>query len=190
MLSSNLQTLLENRLRYLPEITGRAINSIDWPTTLIEVGHKHGLHIDEMDEFQAVVLKAMTGLIAPDHFESELISATAVSPTTAENMINEINEKIFEPIHNFVMSGGKPKIPEPNDPLKAAGIVIDSGPEPEVQEFLSVPKPPLPVAETTEMELPTSPEPIPQPPTKPFVQGKFEDYFINVPKQTNQTMGK
>jgi hypothetical protein len=58
MLSSNLQALLDNRLRYLPEITGAAINSIDWATKLIVIGKKHGLHVDEMEDFQAVVLKA------------------------------------------------------------------------------------------------------------------------------------
>jgi hypothetical protein len=71
-LSSNLQSILDNRLRYLPEITGKAINSIDWATKIITIGHTYGLHVDEMEEFQAVVLKSMIGLIAPENFEQEL----------------------------------------------------------------------------------------------------------------------
>jgi hypothetical protein len=118
-LSSNLQTILENRLRYLPEITGQAINSIDWATRIITIGHKYGLHVDEMEEFQEVVLKSMTGLIAPEQFESELITALALSPATTEKIIAELNAQIFEPVHDYVMHGGK------SDGLKTSGIEVE-----------------------------------------------------------------
>ena len=118
-LSSNLQTILENRLRYLPEITGQAINSIDWATRIITIGHKYGLHVDEMEEFQEVVLKSMTGLIAPEQFESELITALALSPATTEKIIAELNAQIFEPVHDYVMNGGK------SDGLKTSGIEVE-----------------------------------------------------------------
>lgn len=107
-LSPNLQSILDNRLRYLPAVVGKAINSIDWATELITIGKKYGIHIDEMEEFQGVVLKSMIGMIAPDQFESSLISATAVSPTTAGHMIDDINKKILEPVHNYIMNPDKP----------------------------------------------------------------------------------
>ena len=124
-LSSNLQSVLDNRLRYLPEITGKAINSVDWSGKLVAIGHKYGLHVDEMEEFQGVVLKSMIGLIPPEKFEMELINALALSPATIEEVISEINVQIFEPIHNFVMSDGKV------DPIKNSGIVLET-PIPEV----------------------------------------------------------
>ena len=52
MLSSTLQSMLDNRLRYLPEITGKAIASIDWPGRIIEIGRKYGLHMDDIEELQ------------------------------------------------------------------------------------------------------------------------------------------
>ena len=73
MLSSKLQAVLNNRLRYLPEITSKAISSIDWSTQVIEIGHKYGLHMDEIEELQGVVLKSMTGLANPADFETNLI---------------------------------------------------------------------------------------------------------------------
>lgn len=105
-LSPNLQSILDNRLRYLPEIVGKAINHIDWASSLITIGKSYGIHVDEMEEFQLVVLKSLTGMISPDQFENEIISATAVSPATAEKMIHDINEKILEPIHDFILNDG------------------------------------------------------------------------------------
>jgi hypothetical protein len=118
-LSPNLQSLLDNRLRYLPPITGAAIGSVDWSAKVIEIGHKYGLHIDEMEDFQAVVLKSMIGLIAPANFEQELITALALSPSSADKVIEDVNIKIFGPIHDYVMRQGKPV-----DGIKAAGIVL------------------------------------------------------------------
>ena len=118
-LSPNLQSLLDNRLRYLPPITGAAIASVDWSAKVIEIGHKYGLHIDEMEDFQAVVLKSMIGLIAPASFETELINALALSPANAEKIIEDINIKIFGPIHDYVMRQGKPQ-----DAMEGAGIVV------------------------------------------------------------------
>jgi hypothetical protein len=147
-LSSNLQSILENRLRYLPEITGQAINSIDWSGKLIEIGHKYGLHVDEMEEFQGVVLKSMIGLIDPQQFEVELINALALSPVTTEQIIAEINAQIFEPIHDYVMNNGKV------DVMKSTGIVIEA-PQDTPSERESMDH--GPAQDNTILEIPASP---------------------------------
>ena len=165
-LSSSLQSILENRLRYLPEITGQAINSIDWSGKLISIGHKYGLHVDEMEEFQGVVLKSMIGLIDPEHFETELINALALSPITTEQVIAEINAQIFEPIHDFVMNKGK------IDTMKSTGITVEA-PEinnPLFANSLQTPAPGSSESEPGLLEIPASPEP-----SEP--DDKFEDYF-------------
>lgn len=159
-LSSNLQSILDNRLRYLPEITARAINSIDWSAKLITIGHKYGLHIDEMEEFQGVVLKAMIGLVAPTDFENQLINALALSPTNTDKIIAEVNREIFEPIHGFVMNQGRPA-----DPMATAGIVVQ--PEASV---------PIPVkVSSVPLEIPPSPEP-----SKTIAKDhdKFDEFFM------------
>ena len=122
-LSNELQSLLDNRLRYLPPLAGQAIMSIDWSSKLIDIGRSFGLHIDEMEDFQAVVLKALTGLIAPAAFEQELIAALALSPANAEKVIAAVNAQVFEPIHDFVMRGGKPVAA---NPLAQTGIHVEN----------------------------------------------------------------
>ncbi len=177
MLSSNLQSILTNRLRYLPEITGKAINSIDWPTKVVEIGHKYGLHIDDIEELQTVVLKSMTGLASPADFETNLISATAASPSTIEKLIQDLNHHIFEPIHNFVMTDGKAP-----DPLAVHGIEL----EPAVVDVPNAPEL-VPEPRGPELEIPASPEPVVQK-LKPQVPGSFNDFFVNNSTKTNHSM--
>ncbi|MEI8223923.1 MAG: hypothetical protein WCG20_02250 [bacterium] len=177
MLSSNLQSILTNRLRYLPEITGKAINSIDWPTKVVEIGHKYGLHIDDIEELQTVVLKSMTGLASPADFETNLISATAASPSTIEKLIQDLNHQIFEPIHNFVMTDGKAP-----DPLAVHGIEL----EPSAEEIPNAPEL-VPEPRGPELEIPASPEPVVQK-LKPQVPGSFNDFFVNNSTKTNHSM--
>lgn len=176
MLSSNLQSILTNRLRYLPEITGKAINSIDWPTRLIEIGRTYGLHVDEMEDFQAVVMKAMVGMIQPGKFMDELISTLALSPANAEKVLMEVNDKVFEPIHEYVMNGGATA----PDPLKQTGIVMDEHvPTPASDDAIPVPPAPVQQPASQEFEIPPSPEAVPTPvPAKPQVTGSFDDFFV------------
>lgn len=170
-LSSNLKNILDNRLRYLPEITGQAINSIDWATRIITIGHKYGLHVDEMEEFQSVVLKSMTGLIAPENFETEIINALALSPATTEKIIAELNAQVFEPIHDYVMNGGKA------DEMKTVGIEITP---PSLEAFATPPLSRGGSPNSDPLEIPASPEPKTLPPSIPVApepELKFEDYF-------------
>lgn len=160
MLSTNLQSILDNRLRYLPEITGKAINSIDWPSKLIEIGKKYGMHVDEMEDFQSVVLRSMIGMVAPEKFEDELITTLALSPANAQKVLEDINASILEPIHNFVMNNGKTP-----DALTTAGIVIEPSHEEAPMTLSAAP-----------LEIPSSPEPVLE---KPNVSGNFDDFFTH-----------
>lgn len=185
MLSSNLQSILDNRLRLLPQITRDAIASVDWPTILIEIGKKYGLHIDDMEEFQGVILKSMTGMIAPAQFESALITALALSPQTTETIITEVNEKIFQPIHDYVLRGGKPV-----DGMEKAGIVLDN-----LTPAHTVP-PRSPVGESLPLRGGGSTLPALHPEAltagedelEPLASARFEDYFIEEPVVTDQSI--
>lgn len=176
MLSSKLQAVLNNRLRYLPEITSRAISSVDWPTKVIEIGKKYGLHMEEIGDLQEVVLKSMTGLADPSDFESNLISATAASPATIDHLIDDLNLNIFEPIHNFVVNNGK--VP---DSTKIQGIDF----EPQLPDTsFTVPTPPQNQS-IQELEIPEKP-----PVSKPQVHGNFNNFFIKTPTKTDHSMVK
>ncbi len=187
MLSSTLQSMLDNRLRYLPEITGKAIASVDWPSRIIEIGRKYGLHMDDIEELQEVVLKSMIGLASPADFENNLISATAASPATINAMVADMNEKVFEPIHDFVINNGKEE-----NPLVAHGIEIETEPITEsshrTPSSLAEPRdtPPLSRGRPT-LDIPVSPE---SNTPKPQVPGSFDAFFMKTPTVTDHSMVK
>lgn len=179
-LSPRLQSLFENRMRYLPEITARALTSIDWSSKLITIGKKYGVHVDEMEDFQEVVLNSMIGLSAPDQFEQQLLLALAVSPTTLTSIIHDINDQIFEPIHDFVVNQGKSP-----DPLQQAGLIVEKT-EPIVTPVVEIPiqsQPQPPAAPTLEAPTLIIPETKTEAPSdhtekKPIISGDFSNFFI------------
>lgn len=199
MLSSSLQSVLENRIRYLPEITGKAIQSVDWATKLVEIGKKFGLHMEDIEDLQGVVMKSMVGLLVPARFEDNVISATALSPRSAEQLIAEVNAQILDPIHQYVMSGGKKA-----DTLTETGIVpvppdtddqtADHTPAQETKDTSAANPEEEAVGELVLPEVGASPsrgdaEPsAPDTPRKPLVPGKFDDFFINAPTETDHSM--
>jgi hypothetical protein len=153
MLSPNLQSILDNRLRYLPEITAKAIASVDWAAKLATIAHHYGLHMDEVEDLQSVVMRSMVGMIQPQDFEQALISSLALSPANAEKIISEINTQIFQPIHDYVMAGGKSP-----DGMVGMGLHVENS-----EQDTPLPNPPLqgegaehtPTVEiTNELELP------------------------------------
>lgn len=203
---------MDSRLRYLPEITGQAIMSIDWPTRLIAIGKKYGLHIDDMESFQEVVLKSMLGIIDPDRFESSLLESLALSPANLDAVIDDVNDAILEPIHDFVMNQGKPSI----DPLKQAGITIPQMQPESIPVSVSslgatsrpidspldifepiVPTKPIesvipePLSEPVHIQLPettaisSDQEPLVK---KLMVPGNYEDFFVHKPVITDHSL--
>ncbi|MDB4984529.1 MAG: hypothetical protein JWM20_708 [Patescibacteria group bacterium] len=149
MLSSSLQSILDNRLRYLPEITAQAISSVDWASKLADIAREYGLHMDEVEDLQSVVMRSMVGMIQPAEFEQALISALALSPANAEKMIAEINGRVFQPIHDYVMNGGKS-----NDVMADTGIHVEGNTTEESAAVETAPQAATVEFETNELELP------------------------------------
>lgn len=180
MLSSNLKSILDARLHYLPEITASAIRSVDWPNHVISIAQHYGLHMSDIEDLQMVVLKSMTGLLNPHDFEQNIINATALSPATVEQIIIELNNKIFEPIHDYVVNGGH----QESNTLAQHGIEI--APDEEIIPPITE----TPIRDTVsahEIIIPTSPEPVI---AKPLVTGDFHEFFVTTSTKTDHSMLK
>jgi hypothetical protein len=121
-----LREQFEEQLAYLPEINQRALKAFDWAEKLLGIGHKYGLHIDELDDLQVETMLAMVGLTPPQNYQNELITRLAISPAEAEKLVNEINKEIFLPIHDYIVSGG-PKPESVQTPANPASIMESAG---------------------------------------------------------------
>lgn len=123
-MNEKLRQQFEDQLIYLPAINQEALRSFDWATELIAIGKNYGLHIDELDDLQIETMLVLVGLITAEQYPNELINRLAISPTEADKIISDINERVFIPIHDYIVSGGKKAEQTPKTIMESAGFQI------------------------------------------------------------------
>lgn len=121
-MNEKLKQQFEEQLTYLPDINQQALKSFDWATELISIGHGYGLHVDQLEDLQIETMLVMVGLTPPDQYETELITRLALSPIEATRIIEEVNKKIFSPIHDYIVRGGPEKPATPATAMESAGF--------------------------------------------------------------------
>lgn len=105
-MNENLKKTFEEQLTYLPAINQQALRSFDWATELIGIGKQYGLHIDQLEDLQIETMLVLVGVISADDYPNELITRLAISPSEADKIIEQINDRIFTPIHDHIVRGG------------------------------------------------------------------------------------
>lgn len=105
-MNDKLRQQFEDQLTYLPTINQEALKAFDWASELIGIGKNYGLHVDELEDLQIETMLLLVGLTSPDNYEKELIERLAISPSEAGKIIEQINDRIFTPIHNYIVNGG------------------------------------------------------------------------------------
>ncbi len=122
-MNKKIRQQFEEQLAYLPTINQEALKAFDWATELVGIGKNYGLHIDELEDLQIETMLLLVGLTSPDNYEKELIERLAIPPSEAEKIIEQINERIFTPIHEYIVNGGN-KPTTPATIMESAGLQI------------------------------------------------------------------
>jgi hypothetical protein len=140
-MNDKLRQQFNDQLTYLPEINQRALQSFDWATELIAIGHGYGLHIDQLEDLQIETMLVLVGLTPADDYQNEVITRLAISPSEADKIIAEVNTRIFTPIHDYIVRGGPESAPTSQSVMASAGFQMgaDMPTTP-----ISVPTPPRP----------------------------------------------
>lgn len=123
-MNDKLRQQFEEQLTYLPDINQQAMRSFDWATELISIGHGYGLHVDQLEDLQIETMLVMVGLTPPEKYQEELITRLALSPIEADRIIEEVNKRIFSPIHDYIVRGGPEKPAAPMSAMESAGITM------------------------------------------------------------------
>jgi len=123
-MNEKLKQQFEEQLVYLPDINQQALKSFDWATQLLSIGHQYGLHIDQLEDLQIETMMLLVGLVSPDQYPDHLTEKLAVSPTEITKIIGQINEQIFSPIHDYIVSGGIKPVITPASVMESAGLEI------------------------------------------------------------------
>ena len=153
----------------------------DMANIVSEVGAKYGLHVDTIGVVDRETTNMLLGLIDPAQFVTELKSA-GIPDTTITPLVQELNEKVFMPLHTKMQAPGAAADPDAENAaiyLEVAhnlGLSTDSvsvspplpiNPAPAVRPLVPV-QPPYPVTQPIQMTPPPIILPAPQPVLPPI----------------------
>ena len=100
-MTEELKKITEEEISKLSKEKQEAINSIKWIDIIQEIGNRNGLMDDEISNIQLKTLLFMIGLIDIETYNFD-VEEIVVSNETTKKILNEIFEKVFEPISNKI----------------------------------------------------------------------------------------
>ncbi len=84
----------------LPKDVQEAILSVDTSEAIREIGEKHKLMIDKMGDLADETGLVMLGIIHPGQYVSHLIERLGINQETAQEIAEEVNNRILFPIRD------------------------------------------------------------------------------------------
>jgi len=143
-MDNNAIQIIKEKFDSLPESIKKLIMSSHYEDTLIEIGQKNQLNVEQMGILERETTMVMMGLTSTTSFEVDLTRELDVDRLKGSQIVKEINEKIFIKIRELLKLMNTPVGEEPsleeeeeetsvsdehkeepqNDILKSAGIEI------------------------------------------------------------------
>ena len=118
------QKIIKEKFDSLPESIQELIVSSNYQDTLIELGKKYQLNVEQMGILERETTLVMMGLTPTKDFETELTRELNVDKIKGNQIVTEINEKIFLTIRDllklmYTPEGEEPSVEEtPEEPKK------------------------------------------------------------------------
>lgn len=114
------QDIIKKRVAELPSYIREGLSKIAWDKEIIEIGKKHGLHVDEMGTLQTETVMVLVGLVHPDDYAKNLREELHLPRITVDLIVEDVNQKIFKNIRQSLIDflsneqaeEDKPKVPE------------------------------------------------------------------------------
>ncbi len=93
-----LQIKIEKAKANLPEETRRAIEAVDWRRALLDIRVKKGFTLEKMEDLELETELMLCGLLNPADYQKQIREKMGISPGEAEEIVNEMNERVFKKI--------------------------------------------------------------------------------------------
>jgi len=94
-MNQELDTLIKERYKLLPDNLRKAISSIPLQDIIQEIATQNGLHVDQSGGLYVETMLIMLGVEKINDFERNLKNNIGVDSVTAKNLEIEINDKVF-----------------------------------------------------------------------------------------------
>ena len=124
--TDSLQIKIEEAKMQLPEETRNAINAIDYKAVILEMRKTKGYSFEQLGDLETETELLLCGLLSPENYSKELENRMHLSKNEVNELINEMNDRVFAKIKENLIKGIEGKTEEENDAqiLNSAGIEI------------------------------------------------------------------
>lgn len=123
---NSLQIKIEEAKMQLPEETRSAINAVDYKAVILEMRKTKGYSFEQLGDLETETELLLCGLLSPENYSKELENRMHLSKNEVNELINEMNDRVFAKIKENLIKGIESKTQEENDTqiLNSAGIEI------------------------------------------------------------------
>ena len=92
------EKIIEEQVKKLPQEVKDALASENLHNSVVAIGQKHHLHVDQVGLLENEVVLVMMGLVNPVDLPGELVKELAIETTVADSIAGEVSNSIFMPI--------------------------------------------------------------------------------------------
>ena len=151
-----LQIKIEKAKRELPLDAVNAIDSVNWRAVILAMRETKGYTFEQLGDLELETELLLSGLLNPKDYPIELEKRMGVNKSQANEIVNEMNEKVFAKIKEELIKSTERKQTfvknekSDTDILSSAGIEIipaNSAPKPYVDQKANLTIPELPAGE-------------------------------------------
>jgi hypothetical protein len=101
-MTEKLKQTIKEEVVKLSKETQEAIGAFGWVKITEEIGKKYLLTDSEINDFQAETLLVLVGIESAESYAQNIESNVGTTENEAKKILNEVFEKIFEPIANIL----------------------------------------------------------------------------------------
>jgi hypothetical protein len=146
-----LQIKIDKARAELSEESRRAIDAVDWKTTILGMRAEKGFSYEQLESLELETELVLCGLLDPEDYSKELEKRMGIQKPQADELVNEMNEKIFKKIREELVKNierGKIQKESTEQPLKNPVRIVSIKEKPtETPDLLAEKELPAPSAE-------------------------------------------
>ncbi|PIR47079.1 MAG: hypothetical protein COV07_00865 [Candidatus Vogelbacteria bacterium CG10_big_fil_rev_8_21_14_0_10_45_14] len=132
------QQQIRDAFQRLPRAVGDIVSSVDTASTVMKIGEKNGLHLDQIGKLADEIGYLIVGLTKKDEFVKYLKSELGVDDAKATAVAKDVNEEILEKVREALREkadeGDEVKTPPHPSPKTGEGVFTPPQPSPKKGE--------------------------------------------------------
>lgn len=86
---------IQSAIADLPDNVRKAVITFDWANEILDIGHSHRLHMDQIEAFRHETLMIILGQSSSDNYIGNLKKHLDIKESLAQELVGDANDRIF-----------------------------------------------------------------------------------------------